>query len=170
MAEIAQPRQDEIDSFWVDAKLRAKLNRLPGYSGPTELDSLQPPTSAFGGTAEVADDLAELIVAGVKTATASALWDYECEGEPIPTPGSLEIVVDGAGHPRALIATTAVEVVPFEDVDADHAFAEGEGDRSLAHWRSTHEEFFTTYAVHERGFSRTMPVVCQRFEVLYVPS
>ena len=58
MSEIAPPRQDEIDTFWVDAKLRANLNRLAAYWGPTELDSLQPPASAFGGTAEVADELA----------------------------------------------------------------------------------------------------------------
>lgn len=164
--EISAPRQDEIDAFWVDAKVRAKLNGLAAYWGPTDLDSLQPPTSAFGGTAQVADELAALIVDGTKTATSSALWDYEAEGVDPPKRGDLEIVVDGAGHPRALIVTTGVSVVPFDQVGEEHAHAEGEGDRSLAHWRRVHREFFTTWAEHDRGFAEDMPVVCQDFEVL----
>lgn len=167
MSEIAPPRQDEIDTFWVDAKLRANLNRLAAYWGPTELDSLQPPASAFGGTAEVADELADLIVAGTKTATSSALWDYEAEEVDVPRRGDLEIVIDGSGHPKALIMTTQVEVLPFAEVSAEHAAAEGEGDRSLEHWRRVHEDFFTAYSSHDRGFSTDMPVVCQTFEVLY---
>ena len=42
------------------------------------------------------------------------------------------IVTDGRGIPHALIATTRVDVVPFDEVSAEHAFLEGEGDRSLA--------------------------------------
>ncbi len=167
MTEIAAPREDLIEAFWVDARTHASLNGLAAYWGPTPLDSLCPPSSAFGGSRESADALAQLIVDGTKTATAGALWDYEAEGEPLPQVGGLEIVLDGSGRPRALISTTAVEVVPFEEVTAAHAHAEGEGDRSLAHWRRVHEDFFTTYAGHDRGFSPTMPVVCQSFTVLH---
>ncbi len=167
MSQIAEPREDLIEAFWIDARTHASLNGLAAYWGPTPLDSLCPPSSAFGGTREVADELAQLIVEGIKTATAGALWDYEAEDEPLPTVGGLEIVLDGSGRPRALISTTAVSVVPFDEVTAEHARAEGEGDRSLAHWREVHEEFFRTYAAHERGFSSTMPVVCQSFSVLH---
>jgi len=167
MSDLADPRQDEVDAFWVDARMRANLNRLAAYWGPKEIDSLQPPAMAFGGSAEVADELASLVVAGVKTATAGALWDYEAAGEEVPERGQLSIVVDGSGHPRALIATTSVEVVPFDQVGEEFAAAEGEGDRSLASWRRDHEAFFRTYAAHSRGFSPDMPVVCQRFEVLF---
>lgn len=167
MSEPAAPQQDEIDAFWTNAKVRAHINGLAAYWGPTELDSLQPPASHYGGTAEVADELAQLIVDGTKTSTAGALWDYEAEGESLPQRGDLEIVLDGGGHPRALVMTTRVEVVPFDQVSAEHAHAEGEGDRSLAHWRTVHEDFFTTYAVHDKGFATDMPVVCQDFEVLH---
>jgi uncharacterized protein YhfF len=63
--------------------------------------------------------------------------------------------------------TTEVEVVPFDEVSAEHAHLEGEGDRSLAHWRKVHERLFTEHAAHGHGFSRDMPVVLQRFAVLY---
>ena len=167
MTDIAEPDQEQIDAFWVDARMRAHVNELAAYWGPKPLDSLQPPASAFGGTAEVADELADLIVRGVKTATAGALWDYEAEDEPLPERGDLEIVLDGSGQPRALIMTTAVAVVPFDEVTAEHACGEGEGDRSLEHWRQVHENFFTTYATHDQAFSPTMPVVCQTFELLH---
>ena len=66
----------------------------------------------------------------------------------------LGIVLDGAGHPRALVVTTEARVVPFDQVDADHARDEGEGDGSLEHWREVHERFFTEHA--DGGFQPDM--------------
>jgi uncharacterized protein YhfF len=107
------------------------------------------------------------VLAGTKTATAGALWDYEHEDEQLPRVGDLAILLDGSGHPRALVEVTRVDVVPFEDVDDEHARLEGEGDGSLAHWRVVHERFFTDHATHDHGFSLSMPVVLERFRVLY---
>jgi uncharacterized protein YhfF len=156
-----------IDAFWQVARVRAKLNPIGYYMGERPLESLAPPAWAFGGTPEQADELLALVLAGTKTATSSALWDYEAEGEELPTPGLLDIITDGRGVPHALVVTIEVEVVPFDEVSAEHAYLEGEGDRSLATWRQVHERFFTEHAVHGRGFSRDMPVVLQRFAVLY---
>ena len=156
-----------IDSFWQVARMRAKLSPTGYYTGERVLGSLRPPAWAFGATPEEADELLALVLSGTKTATAGALWDYEAEGQELPTPGDLGIVTDGRGVPRALIVTTRVEIVPFDDVSAEHAYFEGEGDRSLGAWREVHERFFTEHAVHGRGFSPEMPVVLQRFDVLY---
>ncbi len=35
-----------------------------------------------------------------------------------------------------MIETTDLRVVPFDQVGEEHARAEGEGDRTLAHWRA----------------------------------
>ena len=51
-------------------------------------------------------------------------------------------MLDGSGHPRALVETTAVEVVAFSEVGEDHARDEGEGGRTLEHWRRVHADFF----------------------------
>jgi uncharacterized protein YhfF len=157
----------EIESFWQVARTRAKLNPTGYYTGERPLGSLRPPAWAFGATPEQADELLALVLSGIKTATAGALWDYEAEGEELPTPGALGIVTDGRGVPHALVVMTRVEIVPFDEVSAEHAYLEGEGDRSLATWREVHERFFMEHAVHSRGFSRDMPVVLQRFAVLY---
>lgn len=168
MSETALEGDDgAIAAFWNDAKHRAKLTSMPGYFGANPTEAVPPPAWSFGATPEHADELLDLVLEGTKTATASALWDYEAEDEPLPEIGTLGIVLDSDGRPRALLATTEVRVVPFDEVDAQHAHDEGEGDRSLAHWRRVHEDFFTAYAAHEHGFRPDMPVVLERFEVLY---
>ncbi len=161
------PSQEEIDTFWTIARSQARLTDIPGYFGPNPLEVLTPPAWGFGATPEHADELLALVLDGIKTATASALWDYEAEGEELPQVGALSIVLDGAGHPRALIETTEVAVVPFDEVSAEHAYLEGEDDRSLAMWREVHERFFTEHAEHDRGFAEDMPIVLERFRLLY---
>jgi uncharacterized protein YhfF len=155
----------ELDAFWHEARRALGLARVPGVTA-AEVPALpRPPAWAFGATPEQADELLSLVLAGTKTATASAHADYATDGEDVPTPGELSIVLDGAGHPRALLVTTEVHVVPFSDVDAHHARDEGEGDRSLDHWRAVHERFFREHA--RDGFSSTMLVVLERFRLLY---
>ena len=57
--------------------------------------------------------------------------------------------------------------MPFDEVDEEHARLEGEGDLSLAFWREVHERFFIDVATHDHGFQPDMPVVCERFRVVY---
>ncbi|MGG5260663.1 ASCH domain-containing protein [Phycicoccus avicenniae] len=161
------PAPSTVDAFWEVARVRARLNPTGFYAGERPLGILPPPAWSFGATPDQADRLLALVLSGTKTATASALWDYEAEGEVLPAVGDLGIVTDGRGVPRALIATTRVETVPFDDVDAEHAHLEGEGDRTLTSWREVHRRFFSEHAAHERGFSPDMPVVLERFAVLY---
>ncbi len=156
-----------VEAFWELARFHAKLNAAPSYFGVTPLEAVPPPAWAFGADAEQADDLLALVLDGTKTATASSLWDFEGEDEPLPEIGSLSIIVDGRGHPRALIETTAVEVRPFSEVDAEHARREGEGDLSLEHWREVHRRFFAEVATHERPVDDSMPVVLERFRIVY---
>ena len=156
-----------IDAFWRVARMRAKLNPTGYYTGERPLASLTPPAWAFGATPEQADAQLGLVLSGVKTATADALWDYEDAGAELPAPGALGIVTDGRGVPHALVMTTEVEVVPFDEVGAEHARLEGVGDRSLSAWRELHERLFSDHAGPGRRFSRDMPVVLQRFTVLY---
>lgn len=133
---------------------------------PTLPESL-PEVWSFGATAEQADSLLALILDGVKTGTASLLWDYESVGDPIPTVGELSVILNGAKEPKALIRTTSVDIRPFNEVDEDHAYSEGEGDRTLMDWRISHEQFWRKYPENPRGFEVDMPVICERFELVY---
>ena len=80
------------------------------------------------------------------------------------------MILDGADEPQCIIRTTSVDVVPFEQVSAEFAAAEGEGDRSLEYWREGHWHYFALeLAEFGREPSVDMPVVCERFEVVYAP-
>lgn len=143
-----------LHEFWAEA--RAAHPELP--------DEL-PEAWAFGATPEHADGLLRLVLDGVKTGTASSLWDYEEDSEPIPAVGELSIILDGAGAPRAVLETTEVVTVPFDEVTAEHARSEGEGDLSLESWREIHERFWSEHSA--RGFAPDMPVVCERFRLVH---
>jgi uncharacterized protein YhfF len=122
---------------------------------------------AFGATPDHADALLDLVLAGVKDGTASSLWDYEASGEPVPEVGEYSVILDGTDQPRAVLVTTDVRIVPFDRVDAGHARAEGEGDRTLAYWRASHERYWREHSENSCGWASDMPVVCERFRVLW---
>ena len=156
-----------IDRFWTVASRRAKIGSLPGYFGPGTLEVVTPPAWSFGSDPAQADRLLALVLDGTKTATASAREDYDLDEEPLPEAGAMGILLDSQGRPRALVSVTEVTVVPFDEVDEEHARAEGEGDRTLASWRTDHEAFFRAQDPRGRGFRLDMPVVLERFEVLH---
>lgn len=120
------------------------------------------PRWAFGDSSELADRLLELVLAGTKTATCSALEGYRIDDEPLPRVGQLDIILDGLGQPRCVIRNVAVDTIAFRDVDEALARQEGEGDLSLEYWRREHQAFFE----REYGFSPDMLLVFEHFEVI----
>ncbi|MFN3068309.1 ASCH domain-containing protein [Serratia sp. J2] len=112
---------------------------------------------AFGDTEQQADELVKLVLDGVKIATCSNL-----DGEGIPQPGDVFVVVDGKNEPVCAIELTKVDMSTYEQVDAAHALAEGEGDRSLDYWRKEHKRFFEEYEL----FSPDMTLVLMHFKVI----
>ena len=86
----------------------------------------------------------------------------------LPTPEPAAVAAFWAvARPALGLSGPVPEAWAFDEVSAEHARREGEGDLSLAYWREVHQRFFTEYAEHDRGFSPTMPVVLQSFEVLF---
>lgn len=157
---------DALVAFWQAAQGHLGLGRMDVVMGPGGHELVPPPTWSFGDTPQLADELVDLVLAGRKTATAGAVRDYEDEGEALPQVGDLAVVTDGSGTPRVVLRATQVDVVPFDEVDAEHAALEGEGDGSLESWRRDHESFFRR-TFPDQPFDPRMPVVLERFEVVY---
>ncbi|MCV6628876.1 MAG: ASCH domain-containing protein [Flavobacteriaceae bacterium] len=115
-----------------------------------------------------ADDCANLVLSGDKCATAPSLWWFENEKEPLPQIGDLEIVTNWDGRAMAIIQITDLIYRPYKKIDADFAFAEGEGDKSLAYWKKVHQAFYTReMESHGAQFSEDMTIVCIYFELVY---
>ncbi len=122
----------------------------------------------FDDNAPSANELAQLVLSARKRASAGLLWAFEAERKPIPKPGDLSVVTLFSGRPVCVIETKEVKIVPFSKVDADFAATEGEGDSSLAYWQRAHTAFFGRECARlGREFSTSMPVVCEKFEVVY---
>ncbi|HEU4422567.1 MAG TPA: ASCH domain-containing protein [Pilimelia sp.] len=124
---------------------------------------------AFGDSPGMADELADLVVAGVKRATAGSLRSYGPD-DPLPRAGDHAVVVDGRGVPRCVWRTTHVEVKPLDQVDDRFAWDEGEGDRTRDYWLAAHRRFFATEGQREGyEFSEAMDTVFERFTVVWPP-
>jgi uncharacterized protein YhfF len=114
---------------------------------------------AFGDGPALADELLDLVVREVKTATCST------EDEPnTSTPGERWIVLDGRGAPACVIETLEVTYRRYNEVGAAFAYEEGEGDRSLRYWREAHRNYFGRMG----RFSEDMMLMCERFRLVEV--
>lgn len=123
-------------------------------------------TWSFG---DDADELARLVNAGIKTATCSALCFYELEGEPLPQVGEYNVILDSNEEAVCITRTTRVYIETFDGISMDHAFKEGEGDRTLEYWQKVHRRFFTE-ELKSIGltFDIRMKLVCEEFEVVQI--
>jgi uncharacterized protein YhfF len=86
----------------------------------------------------------------------------------LPEVGLKPIVLDGNNDPLGIVETTEVVVRPYDEFDARFAYEEGEGDRSLEHWRNVRWRYFSrTLPNIGRDPTNDMPLVCERFRVIY---
>ena len=115
-----------------------------------------------------ADLLSKLVSYGEKTATSSAYPLYKLKNKPLPKVGNYNIILNSKGKPVCITQTKKVYIKKFCEVTIEHAYKEGEGDKSLEFWRSVHENYFTK-CLEEVGlnFTLDMKVVCEEFEVVY---
>lgn len=117
---------------------------------------------------EAPDKLAELVLQGIKTATCSVYDLYLINNEKIPQEGDYSIILNSNKEAVCIIRTLKVYVTEFSRVSEEHAFKEGEGDRSLEYWRKVHSNFVTNeLASVNKLFDEHSKVVCEEFEVVY---
>lgn len=152
--------ETKIKAFWDEY-----LHLHPGAAESYEAWS-------FGDSPRLADELLDLVIRGIKTGTTSNYELYETSGEAIPQVGGHSIVLDGTGAPQVIIITTHLQIIPFDEVGADFAYTEGEGDRTLESWRRAHELFFSRESLKflNKPFHPKMSVLCENFRVVYTPS
>lgn len=112
---------------------------------------------SFGDSPDLADSLLALVLSGRKTATCWAARDGQ-----LTEIGKRMIACDGRGVPWAVLETVALEQRLFWQVDEAFAHKEGEGDLSLAGWRSAHERYFTRTG----GFDPAMLLWCEEFRLV----
>ncbi|EHI70014.1 ASCH domain-containing protein [Streptococcus ictaluri] len=114
------------------------------------------------------DELADLVLKGIKTATASAYDLYQLDQEALPQVGTYDVILNGKGEGVCIVQLTKVSIVPFDEVSAEHAYKEGEDDRTLDTWRQVHQVFFEPYfKAANLVFNQNSMIVLEEFKVVY---
>lgn len=112
-----------------------------------------------------ADICADLVLSGVKRATAASVAELELVGMRPPRVGDVSVITRWDGEAVAIILTTHIEIRRLGDVDEAFALREGEGDQTLAWWRAAHEAYYnrilsgTGIAVDD-----DLLIICEHFE------
>ena len=153
-------QRSNIETFWQD--YLSTLSEEDQHNAPIFV------VDQFADTPEAATKVGKLVRDGVKTTTSSLVWGLEHIGEPLPTVGQFELIVEGNGEPLCIIELIEVAIKPFNAVDEQFAFDYGEGERTLAYWLTDNWDFYSRWCrAIGREPSETMPLVFQRFRVVY---
>ncbi len=118
----------------------------------------------IGGTPASMDEGARLILEGQKTVTSSAAWEWTEDNRPFA--GALSVLFDGRGTARAIVETSAVELLRVGEFDEELAHAYGEGERTLACWqREMGEHFRRSAEAGGHAFDEETLLYVERFEI-----
>ncbi len=133
--------------------------------------SIKPSIWHFCDNKKDANECVQLVLSGKKQATSPSVWELKSLGKKIPEVGDLHIITDWDGFAQCIIQTTNVTIVPFNQITEEHARMEGEGDGSLKHWRKVHWNYYQRVLKGTEYIpSKDMPIVCEKFEVIYPKS
>jgi len=124
-------------------------------------------TKRFGDNPAATSQLSRLILSGEKTITATSPWLHEKNPALAPVLGSFFVMVDAEGAPLAVMRTTGLRTMPFDQVTADYSRYEGLPVRPIETWRDVHRRYFTrVLAPLGKEWRADMPVTMERFEVV----
>jgi uncharacterized protein YhfF len=123
---------------------------------------------AFGDNPELKDELLNLILEGKKRTSISLLKESEIEGYPPDEVGQYNIILDGRDKPVVVIKTVSVTNGKLEDITEEHAYLEGEGDRTRETYLTEHIKYYTRIG-ESLGFKfdTELDVEFVRFELVY---
>ena len=152
---VRPDRTPAIEAFW-----RAAVAATPELDPKSDFAVF-----SFGDNQELCDYVLAETLAGRNRATASLYWAHESRP---PQVGDVAVATDWTGAPRAVLVTRQVDIVPYAEVDEDFARAEGYMNDPLNEWREVHWAFFSRRCAElGKVASLDMPIVCERFELVY---
>lgn len=146
-----------VAAFWAEYCRRAGLPAATPYQA-----------WPFGDSPQLAHELAELVLHGPKRATAGLVACNELHPEAAPVADGYSVVTEYDGAPRCVIRTVWLDRRALDAVDAQFAWDEGEGDRTLADWLDGHHRYFRRECARlGLPYSDDIAVQLERFELLY---
>lgn len=154
-ASLAQA--STVEEFWSRC--------LPSLSAPPADGFYR--VRSIGSSPESTEVITKLILDGQKTGTFTSPWMYEGDRRITPVMDGYSVLTDSTDTPRALLKTTGLMTLPFDQITEKETAVDGPAVRPLDVWRPIHVTFFTN-ALKSRGksFAQDMPVTVEKFEVV----
>jgi uncharacterized protein YhfF len=159
MTQSVSGATPESEAFWSDCQEKITTPPADGFYR----------LRRFGNNTALADRLLSLILSGQKTGTYALPWLYEGDENLTPVAGGYSIVTESDGKPAALLLTTSLKTLPYNQITEEDTQYEGPNARALEVWRQIHWPYYSR-ALELKGISPTedMPVTVERFEVVCV--
>ena len=150
--------KNSVESLWKTFLKENPENKLTN----------EPISFYFCDNEKDANECAELVVKGIKQATATSLWWYEKNNERLPKVGDQYIITDWSGKAKAIIETTIITLTPYNEITTEFARFEGEGDKSLEYWKKVHLAYYTReMEPYGEKFTEDMIIICEHFKTIY---
>lgn len=148
-----------LEKFWMEF---LKLN-------PDNDKKQLPESFYFCDNEKDANECADLVINKIKRATATSLWWFEKNNQPLPKVGDQAIITDWNGNPKAVIESIKIEPTPYNEITPEFAEIEGEGDKSLEYWKKVHKAYYQReMEPYGEKFDENMIIICEHFETIYV--
>lgn len=139
------------------------------FKNPDNKNKETPISFYFCDNKEDADECADLVVKKIKQATASSRWWFEKNNEILPKIGDQYVITDWDGNAKAVIEVTKVQETPYNQITAEFAQTEGEGDKSLSYWKKVHKAYYSReMEPFGEKFDEDMIIVCEYFKTVYI--
>lgn len=116
----------------------------------------------FAGDKNSCNELFNLVKKGIKTATSYLyLNDSDLFQE------EYSILINYDDTEEILLKTTKIYKEKFINITKEHAYKEGEGDRSLEYWKRVHKKFFSKELSNKNiEFNEEIEIICEEFEII----
>ncbi|WP_299159921.1 ASCH domain-containing protein [uncultured Eudoraea sp.] len=130
--------------------------------------SHEPKVTQIGENEKEVKETLNLILSGKKRATSHSLLGLQYRKEPLPRIGDFTVLTDWKGDAKCILRTVAVRLKPFFSIRESYSKIEGEGDLSLAYWKTKHWDQYTReLEAFGRVPRESMIIVCEYFEKVF---
>lgn len=115
----------------------------------------------FGDDKKTANKLFNLVLKGDKTAT-SYLYNKRDKLNK-----GFSILTNWNKTKKIILETTKTHKTTFNKVTEEHAFKEGEKDKTLKSWKIIHKKFFSKeLSLTKNPFNENIPIICEEFKIV----
>ncbi len=147
----------EVAAFWEEC--------LPSLPEPPADDFYR--VKSIGSSPKARDAITELILQQRKTGTFTSPWIYQDDPSLTPVVGGYWVLTDSTQTPRAVMRTSDLKTLPFNEITEQETAVDGPALRRLEAWRSVHVAYFSReLKPRDKAFEETMPITMETFEVV----